>query len=67
VKARAHGRLIDDRDFATLPNGQRYRALVEELTPHVGRLKQLFADKSPKHFTHADIRYTPADEEGSLL
>lgn len=51
VKARAHGKLIDDRDFA--PNAG-YRKLVEELTPNVKRLQEFFADKSPRHFTIAD-------------
>ena len=51
VKTRAHGKLIDDRDFA--PNAG-YRKLVEELTPNVKRLQQLFADKSPRHFTIGD-------------
>ena len=51
VKARAHDKLIDDRDFA--PNAG-YRKLVEELTPNVKRLQALFADKSPRHFTIAD-------------
>lgn len=51
VKTRAHGKLIDDRDFA--PNAG-YRKLVEELTPNVKRLQTLFADKNPRHFTIAD-------------
>lgn len=51
VKTRAHGKLIDDRDFA--PN-TGYRKLVEELTPRVKKLQELFADKSPRHFTIAD-------------
>lgn len=55
VKARAHGRLIDDRNFATLPDGARYRALIEQITPHVKRLQQMFADKAPRHFTIGDI------------
>ena len=51
VKTRAHGKLIDDRDFAPNPG---YRKLVEELTPNVKRLQELFTDKSPRHFTIAD-------------
>lgn len=51
VKCAAHGKLIDDRDFAPNPG---YRRLVEELTPHVGRIKAMFADKHPKDFTIAD-------------
>lgn len=53
VKARAHGKLIDDRDYG---GHQAYRALVEELTPHVPRIQALFAEKSAivKHYTIAD-------------
>jgi hypothetical protein len=51
VKTRAHGKLIDDRDFAPNPG---YRKLVEELTPNVKRLQGLFVGKSPRHFTIAD-------------
>lgn len=50
IDADAVGKLIDDRNF----NGSGYRALVEKLTPHVKRLKELHADKSPRHFTIAD-------------
>ena len=46
VEARAAGNLNDDRAF---PTG--YRAMVASLTPHVARLKQKHADKSPKHYT----------------
>lgn len=49
VDARAAGKLNDDRMF---PGG--YRNLIDELTPHVARLKALHADKSPKHYTIAD-------------
>jgi hypothetical protein len=51
VKARAHERLIDDRDFSPSPG---YRKLVDEITPHVARIKTMFADKSPRHFTIVD-------------
>ena len=50
VDARAAGKLNDDRAY----NGSGYRKLVEELTPHVNRLKELHADKDPRHFTIAD-------------
>ena len=50
VDAQAAGKLTDDRAY----NGAGYRALVEELTPHVARLKAKHADKSPKHYTVAD-------------
>ena len=51
IKAKAHGKLVDDRDFD--PNGS-YRKLVSELTPFVSQLKKLHGHKSPKHFTIAD-------------
>ena len=50
VDADAAGQLVDDREY----NGAGYRALVTELTPHVARLKEKHADKSPKHWTIAD-------------
>lgn len=53
VKTRAHGKLIDDRDFA--PNAG-YRKLVDDLTPNVKRLQVLFSDKTPRHFTIADSK-----------
>lgn len=49
VDAKAAGKLTDDRN---VKGG--YRKLVEELTPHVKRLKQKHADKSPKHYTIQD-------------
>ena len=49
VDAQAAGKLNDDRAY---PGG--YRALVEEMTPHVKRLKEKHKDKSPKHWTVAD-------------
>lgn len=52
IDAKAAGQLVDDRQY---PGG--YRALVESLTPHVKRLKEKHADKSPKHWT---IRDAPA-------
>jgi Domain of unknown function (DUF5664) len=50
VDARAAGKLNDDRAF----NGAGYRKLVEELTPHVGRLKALHSGKDPHHWTIGD-------------
>lgn len=50
VDAKTAGKLVDDRNF----NGAGYRALVEQLTPQVQHLKDLFKDKSPRHFTIAD-------------
>lgn len=51
VKAQAHGKLVDDRNYD--PEGS-YRKLVDKLTPHVSRIKKLFASKKPKHYTIAD-------------
>lgn len=50
VDAQAAGKLVDDRQY----NGEGYRTLVEELTPHVDRAKGNHADKSPKHYTLED-------------
>lgn len=47
--AEAAGKLEHDEQF---PGG--YRELVGDLTPHVRRLKQKHADKSPKHYSAAD-------------
>lgn len=55
VDAKAAGKLEDDRNY----RGAGYRALVEELTPHVARLKALHADRDPKHWTIAD---NPAED-----
>lgn len=49
VDAQAAGNLVDDRQY---PGG--YRKLVEELTPHVPRIKEKHADKKPRHFTIQD-------------
>lgn len=51
VDAGAAGNLNDDRAY---PGG--YRSLVDELTPHVARLKEKHADKSPKHWTINDTK-----------
>jgi hypothetical protein len=50
VDADAAGKLNDDRNY---PGG--YRSLVEELTPLVKQVKERHADKSPKHWTIADV------------
>lgn len=50
VDAQAAGKLIDDRKY----NGSGYRKLVDSLTPHVKRLKDLFKEKNPKHYTIED-------------
>ena len=49
VDAQAAGKLNDDRMVAG-----GYRKLVTELTPHVKRLKQLHAGKTPKHYSIED-------------
>lgn len=54
VDAQAAGKLTDDRNF---PGG--YRALVQELTPHVKRLKEKHADKAPKHYIRATAVEVP--------
>jgi hypothetical protein len=50
VDADAASKLNDDRNY---PGG--YRSLVEELTPLVKQIKGRHADKSPKHWTIADV------------
>lgn len=49
VDAKAAGKLTDDR----LIRGG-YRKLVNEITSHVKRLKEKYADKTPRHYTIAD-------------
>ena len=49
VDAKAAGKLTDDR---MIRGG--YRGLVEEMTPHVARMKEKFKDKHPKHYTILD-------------
>lgn len=50
VDAKATGKLTDDRMY---PGG--YRALIDEMTPHVARLKAKHADRHPHHYTIADV------------
>lgn len=45
VDAQAAGLLNDDRMY---PGG--YQALAEELSPHVARLREKYADKNPQHY-----------------
>lgn len=45
VDCQAAGKLKDDRQF---PGG--HRKLIDSLTPHVKRLRELHADKSPTHY-----------------
>lgn len=50
VDAQAAGKLVDDRAF----NGGGYRHLVDQLTPHAERMRELYAGHSPRHYTIAD-------------
>lgn len=45
VDCQAAGKLKDDRQF---PGG--HRKLIDSLTPHVKRLRELHSDSSPKHY-----------------
>jgi len=49
VDAQAAGKLNDDRQ---VPGG--YIQLLADLTPHVSRLKEKYADRAPKHYTIKD-------------
>lgn len=49
IDAKAAGKLTDDRQVSG-----GYRHLIDELTPHVARLKQQYASRNPKHYTIAD-------------
>lgn len=49
VDAEAAGKLNDDRMIAG-----GYRKLVNELTPHVARLKELHEGRNPHHYTIND-------------
>jgi mutator protein MutT len=49
VEAHAKGNAVDDRQYPT-----QYRVLVQELTPHVERLRKLRAGCDVKHYTITD-------------
>lgn len=50
IEAQVKGNLTDDRMYPT-----DYRQLVQDMTPHVARLKALYADRpAPKHYTIED-------------
>lgn len=49
------GTLVDDRRYPG-KNGQRYQSFVEELTPHVARIKAMHEGKNPRHYSIADVR-----------
>lgn len=61
VDAEAAGKLNDDRMH---PGG--YRKLVDQLTPHVERLKAAHADKAPHHYTLADGKPALANDNAPL-
>ena len=50
VDAKACGKYIDDRQY----RGSGFHKLLNDMTPHVARLKKVHADKSPKHWTIQD-------------
>lgn len=52
VDTQANGTLIDDRNY--VPNPGAYDRLVAELTAQCAKLKELFKDKSPKHWDARD-------------
>lgn len=52
VKAQAHGKLIDDRNFSPSPGA--YRRFMDTLTRQVPLLRSMFKDRRPKHYTIAD-------------
>jgi hypothetical protein len=58
VDAQAAGSLNDDRQY---PGG--YLELVQQMTPHVARLRDRHKDRGPKHFTIADAEPTEALRE----
>lgn len=51
VDARVQGKLIDDRMYG---DPEKFRAFIDEITPHVRRLKEFHKNKNPKHWTIAD-------------
>lgn len=50
VDAKAAGKYIDDRQY----RGEGFIKLLEDMTPHVARLKAVHAGKTPKHWTIQD-------------
>lgn len=53
VDAQAAGKLNDDR----MVRGG-YSKMMEEFAPHVARLREKYAERSPKHYTIADNKET---------
>jgi len=58
VDAEAAGKLNDDRQIRG-----GYRRLMDKLTPHVKRLKQLHFGKNPKHYTIQDSAEFAVEED----
>lgn len=58
IDAQAAGMLTDDRQY---PGG--YRELVDELTPHVVRMKERHSDKDPHHYSIADVTEETSDNQ----
>jgi hypothetical protein len=53
VDAIANEKLVDDRNY--VPNPGSWRRFIDTYcAPHVPRLKQMFLDKAPKHYTAKD-------------
>lgn len=52
IDAQAAGKLTDDRMYPCGDGG--FAKLLEELAPHVKRLKALHEGKNPKHWTRAE-------------
>ena len=50
--AMANGTLIDDRNY--IPHHGNWRQFIDGLTLHVKRLKTMFADRHPRHYTIED-------------
>jgi len=48
VDADVHGTLIDDRAYKGVP---AYAELNDELTKHVARLKEMYKDRDPVHYS----------------
>lgn len=50
IDAKYSGSLIDNRKFG----GAGYLKMMADLEPHVKRIRDMHADKSPRHYTIAD-------------
>lgn len=59
VDADAGGKLKDDRVYPV-----NYRELIDSLTGHVSRLRELHKDKDPKHWTIQEKKIDETDSKG---